>query len=162
VLYVTYDGSLIALPFDEGRLEVTGPPTVVEEGVGIDSYAGVGQFDVSDNGHIAYQSGGGVGDEQVVRVDREGNATPVDPEWQGDFENLVLSPDGTRLAVALTGSEGTLLFDASRFAGDNYHAIYGLTPDHSQFVMIGTNEAIREDLILVFNWIEDLKAKVAR
>jgi len=107
VLYVTYDGSLVALPFDEKRLEITGPPTVVEEGVGIDSYAGVGQFDVSRNGHLVYQSGGGVGDEQVVRVDREGNSTVIDPNWQGDFDNLVLSPDGTRLAVTVTSSEGT-------------------------------------------------------
>jgi serine/threonine-protein kinase len=357
LLYVSYDGSLIAQPFDERRLEVTGPPTVIEEGVGIDSYAAVGQFDVSDNGHIVYQSGGGLGDEQIVRVDRQGNAIPVDPDWQGDFDNLVLSPDGRRLAVTMTSSEGThiwvkqldtgplvrltfegsannrpawspdgrsvtfianrdnrrslwtvradgsapaelllaegtvnegawsrdgnwivfrqgaagtrtrdirairpaqdtasrlivgavfdeyapalspdsrwiayvsnesgreevyvrpfpesdrakwqvsvnggteprwahsgrelfyrtprgelvvrdvggertfdmgppeILFDASRFAGDNYHAIYDLTPDDREFVMIGTNESIREDLILVFNWIEEVKAKVAR
>jgi serine/threonine-protein kinase len=54
MIYTTYDGSLIALPFDERRLEVTGPPTVVEEGVAVDSYAGVAQFDISDNGHIVW------------------------------------------------------------------------------------------------------------
>ncbi len=103
LLYVTFDGSLFARPFDQDRLEFTGEPVALESGIRTMSGAGVGQFDVSQNGHLIYQTGAG-GEHQIVRVDRNGVAELIDSTWRGNFQSLTLSPDGSRLAL---GSEDT-------------------------------------------------------
>jgi serine/threonine-protein kinase len=51
----------------------------------------------------------GVGEiegRQLVWVKRDGTARPIDPEWTGIFRTVALSPDGTRLAVSITGDAG--------------------------------------------------------
>ncbi len=106
LLYVTFEGSLFAQAFDQDRLEFTGDPVAIESGVRFETFAGVGQFDVSQNGHLVYQGGESGTQDQVVRVDREGVATPVDPEWRGGFETLSLSPDGSMLALGAGASDG--------------------------------------------------------
>ena len=42
----------------------------------------------------------------MVLVDRTGRMTPVDSAWRGKFGTLALSPDGARLAVSVTSSDG--------------------------------------------------------
>ena len=106
LLYSTFDGTLMVAPFDADRMELTGAASVIEESVRINSFSGVAQFDLSANGHLVYQSGGAVGAEEVVWVQRDGSVAPVDTNMRGDFANPALSPDGTRLALAITGSDG--------------------------------------------------------
>ena len=43
---------------------------------------------------------------ELVWVTREGTVTAVDPGWPGEFHSLALSPDGTRLAVAVRRDPG--------------------------------------------------------
>jgi serine/threonine-protein kinase len=65
---------------------------------------------VGEDGTMMYVRGVGsstVGDEQLVWVDREGDIEPVDPTADpADLGAARLSPDGTRVAVAITGAEG--------------------------------------------------------
>jgi serine/threonine-protein kinase len=126
---------------------------------------------------LAYVSNESGREEVYVRpfpdADRAKTQVSIDggtePRWANSGRELFYRTSRGEMVVRAVGGTETfemgppeILFDASQFAGDNYHAIYDLTPDDSQFVMIGTNESIREDVILVFNWIEELKAKVAR
>ena len=106
ILYATFGGSLLVVPFDVKRLEVTGPAIGITDGIQVDANSGSAQFAVSNTGTLLYMSGGGAGGEQVVWVDRKGAFTPVDSAWRGSFVNVSLSPDGTRLAVASVASDG--------------------------------------------------------
>jgi len=59
---------------------------------------------VSRSGALLYLTGTGPASE-LVWVTRAGVATPIDPEWKGEFSSPALSPDGRRLAVAIQGPE---------------------------------------------------------
>lgn len=108
LLVARVDGSLIAVPFDQNRLEATGPGVPVVTGV--QTRAGyIANYDVSTAGTLVYLAGvpGNVRETlRPVWVTREGVATPVDTGWT--FERpfnggMTLSPDGTRLALAIAG-----------------------------------------------------------
>jgi serine/threonine-protein kinase len=104
LLVVTSDGKLIAIPFNPAKLELTGPPIALLEGVGV--RAGAFSIDValSNTGTLVYTSGGGVGTRRAVWVTPEGAVTPVDPSWdpQGTIDGIALSPDEKTLAVSLS------------------------------------------------------------
>jgi serine/threonine-protein kinase len=103
LLVITADGKLIAIPFDRGKLELTGPPAALIEGIGVRANGFNIDFVLAPNGTVAYTTGGTLGSRRAVWVSREGGVTPVDPAWdpQGVIETAYLSPDGKALAVGL-------------------------------------------------------------
>jgi serine/threonine-protein kinase len=98
LLVLQGDGKLTAVPFDPGRLTPGGRPVTVVEGIWVVGSQGV-PVALSGTGTLLYQVV--APQQEVVRVTRNGNAEPVDPAWSGLFTQLDLSPDGTRLAVAV-------------------------------------------------------------
>jgi len=93
------EGTLFAAPFDLGRLELTGSPAPVLEGIASNPFHGSAQFDVSANGLLVYLGGG----QQLYRysmvwVDRDGEATPLSEE-EKTYGEPHFSPDGSKLAV---------------------------------------------------------------
>jgi len=134
------EGALWAVPFDLEQLRVTGPPTLVAQGVtaGTNGFAA---FAVREN-ILVYQAGGlgGVSSGVPVWVDREGNMEPLamDP---GLYAWPRISPDGTKVALArlqdnfdvwihdlTTGVSTQLTFDP----GVDYSPIW--TPDGEHVV----------------------------
>jgi Tol biopolymer transport system component len=104
LLYVTADGTLMAAPFDQDRLEITGEAVALTAGV---SVRGVSRVDLAlGGGNLMYSSGSGeLGFRELVWTARNGAATPIDPGWTANIGNPRLSPDGRRVAVSLaTGS----------------------------------------------------------
>ena len=101
IVYATAGGTLMAAPFDVRRLEVTGPSVALVEGVAVDDNAN-SHFALSESGALLYGSGAGSASE-LVWVSRDGQVEPVDPSWTAEFGSPALSPDGTRLAVAIQG-----------------------------------------------------------
>jgi hypothetical protein len=100
LLYVTSNGTLMAAPFDQDKLVVTGPPFVV--GVGLRSGAvGAGDLALSNTGTLMYTMGGSQASSELAWVTREGKATSVDSTWQGNFASPAISPDGRKVAVGL-------------------------------------------------------------
>jgi len=93
--------SLWAVPFDLERLEVTGSPVAVIEGVRVNG-GGYGQFTIANDGSLAYMPGSGVIEDELVWVDRQGQATPV-TETIRRFAQPRLSPDGKYLSVTVGG-----------------------------------------------------------
>ena len=93
------EGALWVVPSDVDRLEITGPPTLVAQGVGA-GRNGFASFAVSEN-ILIYEAGGlaGLTTGVPVWVDREGNQEPL-PVDPGQYAWPRISPDGTKVALA--------------------------------------------------------------
>jgi serine/threonine-protein kinase len=106
LLYSTFDGQMVAVPFDVGKAAVTGKPVTLNETVNVDALSGSAQFDVSEAGVMVYTPGDATGNQQLVWVERSGKVVPVDTTWRGRFGSVSLSPDGSRLAVQALSAAG--------------------------------------------------------
>ena len=92
-------GTLLAVPFDLDRLEVTGNPVPVVEGVMIKA-TGAADFDLAADGSLVYVGGSADGGQEVVWVDRDGRETPMPGLPRNAYRDVRVSPDGTRVAIA--------------------------------------------------------------
>ena len=94
-------GTLRAVAFDLGRLEVVGTPATVLEGV-VTTGAGAADVAVATNGSLVYVPGaaGGSAQQTVMFVDRQGRASPLPGLPLGSYRDVRVSPDGARLALA--------------------------------------------------------------
>ena len=94
-------GTLRAVAFDLGRLEVTGTPAPVLEGV-VTTAQGAADVAVAANGSLVYVPGtaGGGGRQTVVSVDRQGRASPLPGLPLDTYRDVRVSADGARLALA--------------------------------------------------------------
>ena len=106
LLYAGQLGGLLVVPFDLARVETSGSPQPILDDVYTSSISGHTFFAVSQTGSLAYVPGGvAAAEETLVWVDREGQATPL-TEIEGWVRGLRLSPDGTRLTIAMRGTRG--------------------------------------------------------
>ncbi len=105
VIFARAGGELLAAPFDQDEMRLTGDPRVLIDGVLVDAVEGGAQFAVSDNGTLFYLAGSEP-PKQIVELDRDGTVTPLDTSYQRDFRSLALSPDGTKLAVSIASADG--------------------------------------------------------
>jgi serine/threonine-protein kinase len=108
-------GSLIAVPFDLQRLQVTGTAVPVVEGVLQSTTSGAAQYGFSATGSLVYASGGlQASQRRLVWVDRKGAEQPVAAPAHAYLAPR-LSPDGRRVAVGITESQSHIwLYDVSR------------------------------------------------
>ena len=141
-------GTLMAVPFDVDRLEVTGDAVglladVMQaaniQPVQIDS--GAGQFAVSESGALAYLSGGVYPQDRwsLVWVDRTGKTEPLNIP-RGSYLAPRLSPDGKRVVFnTTTGNWDLAIYDVvrglvTRLPMDDDQSIGVWTPDSSSVV----------------------------
>ena len=105
LLYVTDNGTLMAVPFDENSLTIEGEPTALVDGIALRTF-NVPDLAVSHNGTLVYAVGGAAGPGgKLVWVDRDGRSAPVAEGWTDAVTSLALSPDGTQLAVSIAEDE---------------------------------------------------------
>ena len=141
VVYM-HEGTLFAVPFDLQRLELTGQPAPILEGIVTNPGVGGAQFSFSETGNLVYVSGGaGAQNVSIYWMDREGKFTPL-RETPAGYYNPTFSPDGRRLALDIyDGKRGDIwLYEWERdtltrltFAGDNnYDPVW--TPDGQRIV----------------------------
>ncbi|MEP6688845.1 MAG: protein kinase [Gemmatimonadales bacterium] len=104
LLVVTADGKLIAVPFDARKLELTGAPVALIEGIGVRNGGFNVDLALAGNGTLAYTTGGTLGSRRAVWVTREGGIAPTDPAWdpEGVIGSASLSPNGQAVAVDLS------------------------------------------------------------
>jgi eukaryotic-like serine/threonine-protein kinase len=111
LLFATVDGRMHLIPFDADRLQVTGRSTVVLEGVPMDNTSGAAQFAVSETGTLVYQTAVGMGRSHAAWITRSGEATVIDSAWTVESsEGIALSPDGRRVAITHSTSDGTQIW----------------------------------------------------
>ena len=109
--------TLMAQPFDPNALKLTGEQVPIGEQVAFNSGLGRGSFSVSENGVLAFRTGGGQID-QPLWFDRTGKQMGSLAE-PGVYFNLALSPiDEKQIAVdrtdPQTGTNDIWLYDLSR------------------------------------------------
>ncbi len=105
------DATLLAVPFDATRVEVTGAAVPLLAGVmqsinatNSSAETGMGQFALSASGALIYAAGdiNPTGRSTMVRVDRKGTETRL-AEVKGDLVGLRLSSSGVRVVAFRTG-----------------------------------------------------------
>ncbi|MEO8139973.1 MAG: protein kinase [Gemmatimonadota bacterium] len=109
LVFLRADGAVLAAPFDQDHLKLTGPAVPLFEGVMTKPF-GSADIAISPTGTLAYvpglaSSGGGVA--ELVWVSREGAVTPLNPPLTYNPStnfSLSLSPNGTRVAIDVIGT----------------------------------------------------------
>jgi Tol biopolymer transport system component len=98
------NGTLFAAPFDLERLELTGQPVPMLEGVQASPGTGAAQFAASAGGTLVYLIGGQRALEApVVWMDRSGRTTLL-RDMSTDWSNPSFSPDGNQLAMDVSSA----------------------------------------------------------
>jgi Tol biopolymer transport system component len=90
----------MAQPFDPGRLELSGEPQPIADGIQTYTLTRSGLFSVSRSGALVYQAGAPSPGSQLVWFDRTGKmlATVGEP---ADSADVSLSPDGNKAATTV-------------------------------------------------------------
>jgi len=115
ILYVKEE-TLMARPFSASRLSFTGDAVPVAEHVSVNSNVLHGVFSASQNGEIVYQPGDSATGWPLVWMDRTGRRLGEFKEQLG-YLGPTLSPDGNRVAVAVSSGAATVdlwVFDLVR------------------------------------------------
>lgn len=149
------DITLFAVPFDAARLELTGAPVAMIEGVrtSANRETGAAQFDVSSNGTLLYMPGPRVGSEwgpqQLLIADRTGRVEPVNVP-PGPYRAIRVSPDGARIALGQDdGREGriytyalsgSLPMQRLTFDGHSYAPVW--TPDGARLTFQSSRDGV--------------------
>ena len=114
-LVYVLDGTLLAMPFDVDKLEVTGGPIPMAEGVmTARSRTGAAQFSVSDTGALVYVSESDLQSRTLVWVDRDGREEAPAAEPRA-YRYPRISPDGSRVALDVRDQENDIwIWDFAR------------------------------------------------
>ena len=105
-LVYLHDGTLFAVPFDLGRLEVTGQPVLALDSVSSNATSGGAQFAVSSSGTLLYSPGQG-SNTPPHWMDREGKTTPIRTTF-ATWYNPQFAPDGRRLAINIVDGQNDI------------------------------------------------------
>jgi serine/threonine-protein kinase len=110
ILYIR-EGTLFALPFDLGRLEATGPPAPVLEGVETNpagGASGAAQVAISATGTLVYVPGAvnGGAASPMLWMDHTGKTAPL-RMTAADWGGVWFAPDGRRLAFDVSDGRQT-------------------------------------------------------
>jgi Tol biopolymer transport system component len=135
------EDTLMAQPFDAKGLKTTGDMFPVAEQVPISANIGFGAFSVSENGILAFRSGGAFSNRELVWMDRAGKRLGAVGK-PGEFTGIAVSPDEKTLAVGIgTVSQSDIWLQdiargvLSRFtfrSGANLSSVW--SPDGSRLV----------------------------
>jgi Tol biopolymer transport system component len=135
-------GALQAVPFDLARLEVTGPPAPVQEGViTTAATSGGAEYDVAESGLLAYVPGSArPPDRSLVWVDRQGVSKEL-PAPLNTYVSPRISPDGKLVAVQIVtaGPQDIWIYEfgrntLARFTFGSEGALPLWTPDSRRIV----------------------------
>jgi serine/threonine-protein kinase len=147
-------GTLLVVPFDADRLEVTGPSAPVQDKVAGIASSGAVFFDVADDGTLIYVPGTPRAQmSELAWIDRQGQVTPL-PLPAGEYQYVDLSPDDRYLALSVGPGRGrgddVWIYDIARdtltrltFNGSSFAARW--TPDGKRVAYTsatGTTEGI--------------------
>jgi serine/threonine protein kinase/Tol biopolymer transport system component len=108
------EGVVFAVPFDVRRLEVTGRPVPIIEGVrrSVGDLTGTAHFSFSNSGSLVYIPGAAstrAPQRDIVLIDRKGGVERLKLP-SGPYESPRFSPDGTRIAFGSVDGKGASIW----------------------------------------------------
>ena len=142
------DGTLFGMTFDVTRLEPTGSPAPLVQGITTNNGPGGAQYSFSDTGDFAYVSGEvGVPTYPIVWVDKEGKSTTL-WETRGSYGEPSLSPDGKKLGISVLRDNqwDVWVYDLEREVAtrltfhDGYDADQAWTPDGKHLIFTSNRD----------------------
>jgi len=101
LVVVTADGKLLVIPFNLRKLELSGPPVALYEGLETNPFGAA--VALSPGGTLVYPTASQASAREAVWVSRDGVPTKVDSTWkmEGTLNDIALSPNGKSIAVGL-------------------------------------------------------------
>ena len=118
--------AILAAPFDLGSMKVRGAPVAVWSGLSTLYSFLPGAFGLTRNGALIYRPGQAGGDRSFAFLDAAGRLEPWSAEqWAADNQ-LILSPDGRRIACSIANARGI-------------DEIWVSSVDHADFHRLGTD-----------------------
>ena len=148
-LMYLHDGTLFAVPFDLKRMEVTGPPMPLLDGISANPGDASAQFSFARDGTLMFVPGHSrLQFASIYWLDRRGTFTPL-REAPGNYYMPAFSPDGKRLALAVNdGNKSDIwVYDLSRdtltrltFRGNNLSPIW--TPDGQRITYVSFENGV--------------------
>ncbi|MBZ5536863.1 MAG: serine/threonine-protein kinase [Acidobacteriia bacterium] len=100
-LVYMHEGTMFSVAFDLRRLDVTGQPSPILEGVVTNPGNGGAQLSFSDTGNLVYLAGRSAPQNvSIYWMDRQGKFMPL-RETAAEYHNPTFSPDGKRLALQI-------------------------------------------------------------
>jgi Tol biopolymer transport system component len=134
--------SLMAIPFDARRIEISGQPVRVADDANFDSGVWRGTFSASDNGVLAYQLAREGGGGRLTWLDFSGRRLAAVAEKSPAY-SPELSPDGRRASVLMGDPNNDVWVDEldrgvqTRLTTDAQAQIAPVwSPDGSQIVLV--------------------------
>jgi tRNA A-37 threonylcarbamoyl transferase component Bud32 len=109
LLYVTSDGNLMAAPFDQNRLTMTGTTFALFPLAAVGAWSDA-DLTLSSNGTLWYATRSNTIRVEPMWVGRDGKATAIQPGWVGDVRYPELSPDGARVAFSVADGDAMQLW----------------------------------------------------
>jgi serine/threonine-protein kinase len=144
------DGRLVAVTIDAETGALAGDPVPVVSDVDLEPGNGTSQFAVSRSGTLVYQSADTTG-RTLVWVGRDGSTAPADTTLAGRINQVALSPDDTRLALAIDEGSASSVWVRDLSTGtltrltiegeDSDRPVW--TPDGRYVTYLGTREGRR-------------------
>jgi len=150
LLYVRL-GELFAVSWQPSNTDLgRAVPVAMSERTSETGIEGSGNYAVSGTGTLAYVAGGrSLNSARLVWTDRTGKVEPL-PLPERDYENVMISPDGTRAIVQIRGAKTELwIYDFARStltpigesAGSSQSPLW--TADGTHIIYRGTNKGFR-------------------
>ncbi len=119
LVYVQPTGTMWAVPFDEKGRRITGVPVQIASSVSVTG-TGQAQFAVAQNGTVAF-----IPEEprSLVFADRQGRFQLATAELR-NFHAPVFAPDGKRISIDFTGTDGRDVWILSLGQGTLFRATF--------------------------------------
>jgi len=102
LVYMAGDGTLTGTRILDMAARTVGRSVSLIPGVRRNIYTGAGQFELADEGTLAYVPGANAAIGRLMRVTRAGLVTPL-PVPAAAYLRYTISPDGQRLAASVEG-----------------------------------------------------------
>jgi eukaryotic-like serine/threonine-protein kinase len=144
-------GRLIARPFDDDRLELTGSERTLAENVGVTLGGGLADFSVSAAGVVAYRHAAAGPQEEMAWYDRTGKKVGTIGDRRGHPRNIIrFSPSGKSVVFTRQGANTQEVWVADVTSGqperltDNGRSPVW-SPDASEIAFLREDEGDQRD-----------------
>ena len=144
-------GRLIARPFDDDRLELTGSERTLAEDVAVTLGGGLADFSVSAGGVLAYRRAAAGPQEEMAWYDRMGKRAGTIGDRRGHPRNIIrFSPSGKSVAFTRQGAKTQEVWVADVASGhperltDNGRSPVW-SPDESEIAFLRQDESDKSD-----------------